>query len=52
MSGIWDVTFEGVMTLFALGILIDSFLTAFFLLKALYVDAPDRRVARESIGRR
>lgn len=45
-SGIWDVTFEGVMTLFALGILIDSFLTAFFLLKALYVDAPDRRAAR------
>ena len=43
VSGIWDVTFEGVMTLFALGILIDSFLTAFFLLKALYVDAPDRR---------
>ena len=45
VSGIWDVTFEGVMTLFALGILIDSFLTAFFLLKALYVDAPDRRAA-------
>ena len=45
-SGIWDVTFEGVMTLFALGILIDSFLTAFFLLKALYVDAPNRRAAR------
>lgn len=47
-SGIWDVTFEGVMTLFALGILIDSFLTAFFLLKALYVDAPDRRVVGET----
>lgn len=45
-SGIWNVTFEGVMKLFALGILIDSFLTAFFLLKALYVDAPDRRAAR------
>ena len=45
-SGVWDVTFEGVMTLFALGILIDSFLTAFFLLKALYVDAPDRQAAR------
>ena len=45
VSGIWDVTFEGVMTLFALGILIDSFLTAFFLLKALYVDAPDKRAA-------
>lgn len=48
VSGIWDVTFEGVMTLFALGILIDSFLTAFFLLKALYVDAPDRRAARKT----
>ena len=37
-SGVWHPTFEGVMTLFALGILVDSFLTLFFLVKALYVD--------------
>ena len=37
-SGVWQPTFEGVMTLFALGILVDSFLTLFFLVKALYVD--------------
>ena len=38
--GIWDVTFEGVMVLFSLGILVDSFLTVAFLIKVLYVDAP------------
>ena len=38
-AGVWQPTFEGVMILFALGILVDSFLTLFFLLKALYVDA-------------
>ena len=37
-GGVWQPTFEGVMTLFALGILVDSFLTLFFLVKALYVD--------------
>ena len=37
-AGVWQPTFESVMALFALGILVDSFLTAFFLLKALYVD--------------
>ena len=35
----WDVTFEGVMVLFALGILVDSFLTLWFLIKALYLDS-------------
>ena len=38
VSGAWEPTFEGVMALFALGILIDSLLTLFFLVKALYVD--------------
>ena len=38
--GIWDVTFEGVMVLFSLGILVDSFLTVAFLIKVLYVDVP------------
>ena len=37
-TGAWEPGFAGVMTLFALGILVDSFLTVFFLLKALYVD--------------
>ena len=38
ITGTWHPTFESVMGLFALGILVDSFLTMFFLLKALYVD--------------
>ena len=38
VSGAWEPTFEGVMALFALGILVDSLLTLFFLVKALYVD--------------
>lgn len=42
-AGLWEVRFEGVMLLFALGILVDSFLTMFFLLKVLYVDAADNR---------
>ena len=42
VSGAWQPTFEGVMTLFALGILVDSFLTVFFLLKALYLDSQER----------
>ena len=36
--GVWEPTFEGVMTLFALGILVDSFLTLLFLSKVLFVD--------------
>lgn len=43
-AGLWQPTFESVMALFALGILVDSFLTVFFLLKALYID-PARHVA-------
>ena len=39
LSDVWDPTFEGVMLLFALGILVDSFLTMFFLLKVLYIDS-------------
>ena len=35
---LWDPTFEGVMALFALGIVIDSFLTIGFLVKVLYAD--------------
>ena len=46
VSGTWEVTFEGVMVLFALGILVDSFLTLFYLVKALYVDP-----ARQGTGR-
>ncbi len=38
ISGAWQPAFEGVMTLFAIGILVDSLLTVFFLLKALYID--------------
>ncbi len=41
IAGLWQPTFESVMALFALGILVDSLLTVFFLLKALYID-PDR----------
>lgn len=41
ISGVWEVTFESVMLLFALGILVDSFLTVIFLVKALYIDAGD-----------
>ena len=35
---VWTPTFEGVMALFALGIVIDSFLTVGFLVKVLYLD--------------
>ena len=42
LSDVWDPTFEGVMMLFALGILVDSFLTMFFLLKVLYIDPAAR----------
>ena len=44
-TGLWQPTFEGVMTLFALGILVDSFLTVLFLLKALYIDPPRQQRA-------
>ena len=36
--GIWEPTFQSVMLLFSLGILVDSILTIFFLLKILYFD--------------
>ena len=40
---IWQPTFDSVMALFALGILVDSFLTVFFILKVLYIDpAPEK----------
>ena len=44
--GAWDPSFEGVMVLFSLGILVDSFLTTFFLAKVLYLDhaRPSERV--------
>lgn len=41
---LWQPTFESVMALFALGILVDSFLTVLYLLKALYID-PARQAA-------
>lgn len=44
IAGAWQPTFESVMALFALGILVDSFLTVLFLLKVLYID-PARRLA-------
>ena len=44
VGGVWHPTFESVMGLFALGILVDSFLTVLFLLKVLYID-PARQPA-------
>ncbi|MYC31549.1 MAG: hypothetical protein F4X64_00030 [Chloroflexi bacterium] len=44
-SGVWQPTFESVMGLFALGILVDTFLTMFFLLKALYIDPNQQSVS-------
>ena len=38
ITGAWIPTFEGVMVLFALGILVDSILTMVFLLNLLYLD--------------
>ena len=35
-SGVWQPSFEGVMLLFSLGILVDSILTVLFLIKVLY----------------
>ena len=43
--GVWQPTFESVMGLFALGILVDTFLTMFFLLKALYIDPNQQRTS-------
>ncbi len=43
-AGWWAPTFESVMALFALGILVDSILTLFFLVKALYVE-PARKLS-------
>lgn len=40
IAGRWNPTFESVMVLFALGILVDSILTLFFLVKTLYLDPP------------
>ncbi len=50
LSGIWNPSFEGVVTLFALGILVDSFLTVFFLLKVLYIDSGEI-TSRTGLGR-
>ena len=49
ISGAWEVSFEGVMVLFSLGILVDSFLTLFFLVKVLYAD-PARQEAGAASG--
>jgi Na+-driven multidrug efflux pump len=38
ITGAWEVTFQGVMVLFSLGILVDSILTVVFLVKVLYLD--------------
>ena len=38
VTGVWTPTFEGVLVLFSLGILVDSILTIAFLLKVLYLD--------------
>ena len=38
VTGVWTPTFEGVMMLFALGIVTDTILTVFFLVKAIYLD--------------
>ena len=46
--GAWSPTFEGVMVLFSLGILVDSFLTVFFLIKALYLDPSERQTEQDS----
>ncbi len=43
ITGAWDPTFEGVMFLFVLGIVIDTVLTVTFLVKALYLDGPVRQ---------
>lgn len=53
ITGAWHVTFEGVMLLFSLGILVDSVLTLYFLVKILYSDQssllpePERPIPQE-----
>lgn len=42
VADFWNPTFQGVMLLFSLGILVDSVLTALFLIKILYFDSKDR----------
>lgn len=44
-AGAWKPSFEGVMVLFGLGILFDSFFTAGFLVKVLYF-SPERNTKR------
>ena len=44
-TGAWEVTFESVMVLFSLGILIDTILTLYFLIKVLYMDQASIDVA-------
>ncbi len=39
VTNVWQPSFEDVMMLFALGILVDSILTMLFAIKALYLDA-------------
>lgn len=45
VTGAWTPTFEGVMVLFSLGILVDTFLTVFFLTKVLYAEPDAHRIA-------
>ena len=49
VSGIWEVSFEGVMALFAIGIVVDSILTMSFLIKVLYLEpAGQRRLSMDA----
>ena len=47
VSGIWEPTFQSVMLLFSLGILVDSMLTVLFLLKVLYFGKQTEHPVRE-----
>jgi Na+-driven multidrug efflux pump len=40
VTGVWAPSFEGVMVLFSIGIVVDSVFTVAFLLKILYLDQP------------
>ena len=40
VTSVWTPTFEGVLVLFSLGILVDSILTIVFLLNVLYINSP------------
>ena len=42
VSGIWEPSFEGVMALFAIGIVVDTILTVSFLIRALYFEPVDQ----------